>query len=87
MSPLGGLIHPHLQEVNVRVVLDLPLKVPELLEYLGEPGGLLRQDGGVQEVDRVVGQPCRAELLVLVGVVSPNLKMYILRTWYTRDRL
>ena len=46
----------YLQEVDVRVVLDLPLEVPELLEDLGESLRLLGQHGGVQEVDRVVCQ-------------------------------
>ena len=65
---------PYLQEVDVRIVLDLPLEVSEFLEDLCESLGLLGQHGGVQEVDRVVGQARRGELLVLVRVVSPDLR-------------
>ena len=65
---------PYLQEVDVRIVLDLPLEVSELLEDLCEPLCLLGQHGGVQEVDRVVGQARGGELLVLVRVVSPDLR-------------
>ena len=65
---------PYLQEVDVRIVLDLPLEVSEFLEDLCESLGLLGQHGGVQEVDRVVGQARGGELLVLVRFVSPDLR-------------